>query len=173
KSTNMYMCGGVLVLFVVSLGNVVDGEVLGESCLAAHNKFRRMHQDTPDLTYSDDLAKSAQEWANYLTTIGFMKHSGPGQNIYWSGKPDKDHPCGPVVDFWYNEKQYYSYSTTESTNPDESTLHFTQVVWKNTKEVGCGLSTYNGGLARDALVSASIGQGKKLLFALFMKPMKV
>ena len=45
---------------------------------------------------------------------------------------------GSSFDEWADEAQYYNWS-----NPgySESTGHFTQVVWKATSQLGCGIAT--------------------------------
>ncbi|CAH1789611.1 unnamed protein product [Owenia fusiformis] len=119
-----------------------------ESCLTAHNTFRNMHQDTPALTYSDDLAKSAKEWADHLTSIGKLQHSrrdSYGENIYWTSMSSKYDPCSSAVHAWYKEQDNYSYFTTKSKTSVDPIGHFTQVVWRDSREIGCGLSESTDG----------------------------
>ena len=95
----------------------------------AHNKFRRRHIDTPDVKWSSTVAASAQQWAD--TCI--WKHSGGpyGENMAQGGFSSAEE----VVEYWYEEIADYDFN-----NPgfSMSTGHFTQVVWKNTTEIGCG-----------------------------------
>jgi uncharacterized protein YkwD len=99
--------------------------------LDAHNQYRALH-GVPPVTWSADLATSAQNWADTCPAT----HSGwgYGENILWA-----TYTLTPqeVVTFWYNEESDYDYS-----NPgyyeNPGTGHFTQVVWKNTTEIGCG-----------------------------------
>ena len=65
-----------------------------DSCVGAHNKLRKLHVDTPNLQWNQELARRAQEYAEKLVVINrrkskvFMKHSNRegeniGENIYW------------------------------------------------------------------------------------------
>lgn len=101
--------------------------------LQAHNHYRNLH-GVPSVTWSATVALSAQAWAN--TCPSNHSSSGYGENIvfatYIMTIPN-------VVKLWYDEEPLYDYN-----NPGFSpaTGHFTQVVWKSTKEIGCG---YRGG----------------------------
>lgn len=46
--------------------------------------------------------------------------------------------CASLVKMWYNEKNLYDYATGGFSH---QTGHFTQLVWKGTKRVGCGYKT--------------------------------
>ena len=99
--------------------------------LAAHNKYRQKHH-APALTWDTTLADRAQKWSNNCE----FKHSGtPGENLGY-GYPTST----ALVDAWYDEVANYNYS-----KPGFSlkTGHFTQVVWKGTTKVGCGVQTCN------------------------------
>ena len=59
-------------------------ESFQQESLTTHNTYRKMHQ-SPPLTLSTDLNKSAQSWANHLLASGIMQHSGSGgigENLY-------------------------------------------------------------------------------------------
>lgn len=45
-----------------------------------------------------------------------------------------------AVTDWYNEVQYYDYNTGDTTIVGEPVGHFTQVVWKDTTEIGCAVA---------------------------------
>ncbi|KAF9968993.1 hypothetical protein BGZ75_003228, partial [Mortierella antarctica] len=63
---------------------------------------------------------------------------------------------GQVIDGWYNEEKGYNYN-----NPDRSrgvTSHFTQVVWRNTKSVGCARG-YCSNLKAEVFICNYAGAG--------------
>ncbi|KAJ8285729.1 hypothetical protein GJAV_G00030270 [Gymnothorax javanicus] len=108
--------------------------------LDAHNEYRAKHQ-APSLTLSRDLCSSAQAWADHLLSKNALKHSGcdHGENLYYAWSSGHKQPNGKeAVDKWYNEINAYNF---DSPGFGSNTGHFTQVVWKNTKEVGVGLAT--------------------------------
>ncbi|XP_023323602.1 Golgi-associated plant pathogenesis-related protein 1 [Eurytemora carolleeae] len=112
-------------------------EVLDE-----HNKYRRMH-GVPPLTLSTSMCNKAQNYADKLTSIGWLKHSGPGENLSQRGVS----PSGKeIVSAWYNEIS--SYKNYFGKEPPSGLLlsygHFTQVVWKGSRELGVGLAKKNG-----------------------------
>jgi len=101
-----------------------------QAVLDKTNKYRAEH-DAPALTWDASLANQGQSWADSCD----FKHStmGNGENLFagtgsFSGSS--------AVASWYNEIKDYSFS-----NPgfSGSTGHFTQLVWKSTTKVGCGL----------------------------------
>ncbi|MGD1701188.1 MULTISPECIES: CAP family protein [unclassified Okeania] len=119
-----------------------------EKVLSAHNKWRQ-EVGTPDLTWSDDLAKFAQEWANKLAKDNSFEHRPDnkyGENIYQGTK--KSVEPQEVVDYWASEKKDFKYGTfpdvVKDPQKDWSDVgHYTQIIWKNTKEVGCGVAQSN------------------------------
>ncbi|CCK69274.1 sterol-binding protein KNAG_0C01610 [Huiozyma naganishii CBS 8797] len=98
--------------------------------LNEHNAKRALHQNTPSLTWSDELASYAQNYANSYDCSGNLVHSGGpyGENL------SQGYGIAGAVDAWYDEISQYNYG-----NPgfSENTGHFTQVVWKSTTQVGC------------------------------------
>ena len=108
-----------------------------QAILDAHNGYRAKHCVAP-LTWSAAVAAAAQAWANTCpTTHG--GGGGYGQNLFWGTAG----AYGPqkVVDAWYNEFNSYNFSM-----PGFSlqTGHFTQVIWKGSKELGCGFAACGG-----------------------------
>lgn len=108
--------------------------------LDTHNAYRQKH-NTPSLTLSGDLTASAQKWADYLISIKTLQHSDTnnGENLYfaWSSAP-KTLTGKEAVDSWYSEIKDYNFSQPGFSS---KTGHFTQVVWKESTEVGVGLAT--------------------------------
>jgi len=117
-----------------------DFEFNALELLSQHNKHRREH-GVPMLTYSDTIAQNAQTWAN--TIAPNMDHSSfasrsnigghwmLGENLFMGNS----HMEG-VVDAWYDEVRFTNDGRVSSFNHD--TGHYTQVVWKETRELGCG-----------------------------------
>lgn len=108
--------------------------------VAAHNKWRSL-VGVAGLTYSTTLAASAQAWVDQLKAKNNcnMQHSGTagvGENLYWGTWTPTS---ADVVDMWASEKTYYDY-TTNTCAAGEICGHYTQVVWKNTTSVGCGVA---------------------------------
>jgi uncharacterized protein YkwD len=127
--------------------------VFQNAILARHNYYRSKH-GVPLLTLDTQLNNEAQQWANTLASTQQFKHSGvvgQGENLYLSATtantlPDITTQANNAVDSWYNEIGQYNYS-----NPgfSSTTGHFTQVMWKSTTNLGCGIASgkyqgYNG-----------------------------
>jgi len=109
--------------------------------VAAHNQYRAKHCAQP-LTWSPKLAQVAQQWANTLRDQGCkFGHSGGsyGENLAagTTGAMDPE----SVVAMWYDEVKGYSF---QQPGFSMQTGHFTQVVWRSTTQVGCGMAQCKG-----------------------------
>jgi uncharacterized protein YkwD len=110
---------------------------LAKEMIASHNQVRTKVGVGP-LTWSPSLAAYAQEWANKLAKTGQFEHrqnSGYGENLYW-GQGRTVSPSN-VVTSWANEVSDYNY---DNNNCRDVCGHYTQIVWKNTTEVGCAVA---------------------------------
>lgn len=116
--------------------------------VAAHNTLRT-EVGVPNLQWSDKLGDSAQAWVDTLKKDKACKmvHSsaGVGENLYWaspltysSGRTEVQ-AVNPtkVTASWGSEKKDYTYASNSCAS-GKVCGHYTQVVWKNTTEVGCG-----------------------------------
>ncbi|XP_029468794.1 uncharacterized protein LOC115097266 isoform X2 [Rhinatrema bivittatum] len=113
--------------------------------LTAHNTYRKQH-GAPALQLSRDLCKSAQKWADHLLSIQTLQHSGTdqGENLFYKySSSAREMPGQEPVDSWYNEVKNYNFSRPGFHG---NTGHFTQVVWKDSREVGVGMATDGKGL---------------------------
>jgi uncharacterized protein YkwD len=118
-----------------------NAPVDAKSFVDAHNRLRAKHC-APPLAWSPKLAASAQKWASTLRERGCMfGHSGGqyGENL--AGGTEGTMDANAVVEMWYAEGKHYSF---RSGGFSMKTGHFTQLVWRDTREVGCGRTQCNG-----------------------------
>lgn len=113
----------------------------------AHNDLRAT-VGTPALTWSNDLGRWAQAWANQLAANGCQLAHRPsnadkyGENLYWgSGGPKT---AAAVAAVWAAEKASYDHASN-SCAQGQICGHYTQMIWSSTRYVGCGRATCNGG----------------------------
>lgn len=119
------------------------------------NTILKMHNDerasvsVPPLVWSNSLAADAKSWAQNLATRNQGKMlneltqddlvhatgTGQGENLSfrsaWGTGQVQPPSTESLVSGWIDEKPYMG-------------GHYTQMVWKNTKEVGCAIVTSNG-----------------------------
>jgi len=104
--------------------------------LNAHNVWRAKY-GVPPLVWDTKLAAFAQQWANKRARTGAAhRPNNPyGENAFWAG--GIAHTAAFVVNQWGNEVKNYDLAANVC-KPTKVCGHFTQVVWKTTKRVGCG-----------------------------------
>jgi len=121
-----------------------SGGGMAQEILDAHNRYRA-EVGVPSLQWSDNLAASAQQWADQLAATGTFQHSGAGENLV-QGTAGAFSVTN-LVDMWGSEQQYFVYGTfphVSNSGNWSDVGHYTQVIWRNTTEVGCGLASGNG-----------------------------
>jgi len=93
----------------------------------------------PPLAWSEEIAATSQEWANHLRDDNKCKlvHSDTnyGENLAMG----KDLDVAGAVQMWANEGRKYRY--TPIYEWDIPTGHYTQVIWRKTTQVGCGIAS--------------------------------
>ena len=113
-----------------------------------HNKVRN-DLKIPPLSWNADLAAYAQEWADSLATFYNcnLTHRenvrGYGENLYGGGSAESAKPIDASL-AWYSEIQQYTYVKLDENNW-YNTAHYTQMIWKDTKEAGLGMATCPNG----------------------------
>ncbi|HYZ47364.1 MAG TPA: CAP domain-containing protein [Sphingomonas sp.] len=116
--------------------------------LAAHNR-ERAQLGVPALAWDDELARGAKAWADALAATGQFEHSAadpsdpetPGENL-WAGSRGAWAP-EEMVGYWIAEKRDYvpgSIPAVSRSGDFEKVGHYTQVIWRNTRKVGCALA---------------------------------
>ncbi|EFJ49383.1 hypothetical protein VOLCADRAFT_104287 [Volvox carteri f. nagariensis] len=102
--------------------------------LEAHNKYR-LWSGVPNLTWSDELAASAQNWSDKC--IFEHSYGQYGENLVLG----TFNTMGEILygmSLWTIEMCWYDF---DAPGFNETTGHYTQVVWKDTQMVGCGYRT--------------------------------
>jgi pathogenesis-related protein 1 len=110
---------------------------MSDDMLAAHNAIRAKLK-LPPLVWSDNLAKAAQDWANTLLKERTFRHPATspwGQNLFEIYR-DEYNP-GQIVTEWASEAVNYNYKTNQCKG---MCGHYTQIVWRDTKELGCAVA---------------------------------
>jgi len=120
------------------------GEVDSTAIVAAHNRWRE-EIGVQALAWSEQLAERARNWAEQLSrgSCG-LQHSGSGygENIYkvspvvWSNGRRELQNRSPqqIVDGWAAERRDYDYASKSCSG---ICGHYTQLVWRDSTEVGC------------------------------------
>jgi pathogenesis-related protein 1 len=115
----------------------------------SHNKWRSSVKTAP-VTWSNDLASSAQNYADTLRDKQHcqMVHSHTkdvGENLFWASPVSYSNSTSAlqpvtatqVVDSWGAESKDYNYQIN-TCKKGKMCGHYTQVVWRDTTQVGCG-----------------------------------
>lgn len=123
--------------------------------LAAHNRERSALGVEP-LQWDPALAASARVWATHLSATNRFEHapepeSEPeGENL-WAGTRGY-YALEAMVDGWLREKRFFrpgTFPNNSTTGRVEDVGHYTQLVWRQTRRVGCAMAT---GAREDVLV---------------------
>lgn len=123
--------------------------------LAAHNGARAALGVEP-LHWNAALAADAQAWATHLAATGEFRHAPEradtpeGENL-WAGTKGY-YVLEAMVDGWVREKRYFRpgrFPDNSTTGDVEDVGHYTQLMWRDTRQVGCALAS---GAREDVLV---------------------
>ncbi|TAD74028.1 MAG: SCP-like extracellular [Sphingomonadales bacterium] len=112
----------------------------------AHN-LARDDVGLPPLVWSDRLAQDAAGWARHLASTGRYDHASPdirkgqGENL-WRG-PRGYWTAWEKVGFFVAEKRHFrpgNFPDVSRTGRWSDVGHYTQVIWPQTREVGCAVA---------------------------------
>ncbi|GAB4833704.1 hypothetical protein Ancab_031951 [Ancistrocladus abbreviatus] len=109
----------------------------GLEFLTTHNKIRAKFGEPP-LVWSHRLAGYAHRHGSKLAiNCSSLIHSGGpfGENLFWALR---DHwTPEQIVESWANEGKFYDIKTKVCSLGNKKCGHFTQIVWSDTRMVGC------------------------------------
>jgi len=106
-----------------------------------------------EMRWNSQLAEVAQGWVEQCST----SHDGKdnrricgrdyvvGQNLYWAKSYSADTAWEAYIDRWYSEVEDMTDGDVGSFPRGSTFTHYTQIVWAQTYEVGCGLIHYEDG----------------------------
>uniref|UniRef100_A0A0K8SY96 SCP domain-containing protein n=1 Tax=Lygus hesperus TaxID=30085 RepID=A0A0K8SY96_LYGHE len=129
-----------------------------EDLLKMHNEFRNKlaggglegwptAADMLELSWDDDLAKSALRWASQCPDVHDKCRRTPhfksvGQNLAWEMSSIPFEKMDVSIARWTNEAKLASPDLVDKYQFDHGTGHFTQVSWAKTQKIGCGVVVY-------------------------------
>ena len=147
-----------VVALIINATSFASENIYPEDVIELHNEIRAKHKLTP-LNWSKDLSGYAQQWVDHLaqTKNCAMTHrpnneSSPfqqtnGENLYWSSALEYEDgttevealTTNDIIETWASEEDFYDYETNTCME-DADCGHYTQIVWHETKEVGCAVA---------------------------------
>ena len=140
-------CAALLFCWPLVTGSAHFRTGFDARILSAHNR-ERAALGLPSLSWNPNLASGAKRWSEHLARTGQFAHSPDhpgderlGENI-WGGTPDRYSPEA-MVTLWIAEKRHFRpgvFPANSATGDVTDVAHYTQLVWRGTRQVGCHLS---------------------------------
>lgn len=140
----------LLFCFAVPIGTNAAPPLptVADRLLSSHNAERARVGVAP-LSWSAALAADARAWADYLAKTATFEHSvqpkgskAQGENL-WTGTK-ADFTPEEMVQLWIDEKANYQrgrFPAISKTGNWADVGHYTQLIWYNTTQLGCGLAS--------------------------------
>lgn len=140
------MSNTILLLCVLSLSQlalVSHAESIAPVFIKLHNAARKeVGAGLGALEWNSTLQSYAGAYARHQRSNG-CKHvhsHGPyGENIYWGYGEGWMGPEAAMRTWVDEEKDYYDYNSNSCLHGKDC-LHYTQVIWKKTKQLGCAVA---------------------------------
>jgi hypothetical protein len=122
-----------------SLGRLDQPEI---RILASHNRERAALGVGP-LQWDEGLARDAAVWGERMVRLGYLVHSDApqGENL-WAGTRGY-YSIEAMVGLWADEKKHYKpgvFPANSRTGNLADVGHYTQLVWRETRNVGCAIT---------------------------------
>lgn len=156
RAAKLVACAALSIVLPLPVAGFPSmGRSFEDRILLSHN-VERARMGVEPLEWSPELAESAQRWADYLAATGRFEHAPEnhanpeGENL-WAGTPGYFSPEA-MVNAWVREKQYFRpgvFPNNSTTGRVQDVGHYTQVIWRDTGEVGCARAR---GVREDVLV---------------------
>lgn len=121
----------------------VDAHNAVRAAVTAPSNYSGTWVPLPDVTWSEEVAASAQQWANHLRdelNCG-LEHEGSGTGYGENLAAGTNLTPAKAVEMWASEKSVFTY--TKPFSYAASAGHYTQIVWRTSVEIGCASATCN------------------------------
>lgn len=124
----------------------LDDTSLASIIVTRHNDARAAVGTEP-MVWNPGLAADAARWAQHLASTGRFEHDPQerddpeGENL-WMGTRGH-YPVQRMVQAWEDEKEAFRpgrFPDNSRTGSWSDVGHYTQMVWKDTREVGCAIA---------------------------------
>lgn len=123
---------------------------LAAQILSAHNAERaRLH--LPRLSWNEHLEREAHAWARVLSRKGYLRHASAalrgntGENL-WMGTAGYWN-AAQMIEMFIGERRDFRrgrFPNVSRTGNWADVGHYTQIIWRDTREVGCALARGHG-----------------------------
>ena len=142
KSLITFPC--IVIMITLALLEPSHAQNSPQDFLDAHNSARAA-VGVGDMEWSDEVAAYAEQYANQRIDDCAMQHSGGqyGQNL--AGMSDDSLDAAGAVKMWVDEGQNYDYDSNTCATGEDQCLHYTQVVWRDSVQLGCARVVCNTG----------------------------
>jgi pathogenesis-related protein 1 len=144
---SLFICNSVLSQTVPVVTGSKITQLEAQKILDHHNKVRKQVK-TEKLTWSNSLSAYAQQWAENLAQnkncrlvhSNCVDNTGKrlGENLFWGSDQTAYSPIDASIS-WYEEISYYDGGPVGGSRFGKYG-HYTQMVWKTTREVGVGVA---------------------------------
>lgn len=133
------------ILLPEPLGRTIsDAAHFRGTILQLHGQTRQQ-VGLPPLEWDESLAQDAERYARFLAATGRFEHSDEkvgeqGENL-WMGTRGA-YTLSHMISRWADEARYYAprpFPYVSRTASWSDVGHYTQMVWKGTRQVGCAL----------------------------------
>ena len=131
-------------------GRAADRSNLAARLLSAHNGERRA-VGLPALTWNPKLANDARGWAVELARSGKFRHSawdsrkGQGENLFMGTAGA--YAAEEMIGYFIGERRHFRpgvFPEVSRTGRWQDVGHYTQLIWPETREVGCAVVAGGG-----------------------------
>jgi hypothetical protein len=148
KATRLVSALALALLSPLTQGATGVDNNLAERLLASHNR-ERASLGIPPLAWNELLARDARLYARHLARLGYLEHSvddprevePQGENL-WAGTHGYYGP-EQMVGLWTDEKKDFRpgiFPNNSLSGDLENVAHYTQVVWRSSRAVGCAVA---------------------------------